>query len=179
MSLIFNLQPPRSAHPVIKFTCANQEPLTIENLPFDKYEVESSPLTQFILLRKQPTFCWQVFVANSYKNPEIVHPFGYLKASTNLTCVNLFVMPYNYPVLLPLLDDLFKVHRLKPTPEWRNLFQSYLKTMPAYYAGVCFCFDTLFNLKKILKFYFKAITKSSCKNGCTKSVSTNINSGTN
>lgn len=30
-------------------------------------------------------------------------PFGYLKASTALNCVNLFVMPYNYPVLLPLL----------------------------------------------------------------------------
>ena len=30
-------------------------------------------------------------------------PFGYLKASTNLQSVNLFVMPYNYPILLPLL----------------------------------------------------------------------------
>lgn len=50
-----------------------------------------------------------MFVANSYKNTEVGHPFGYLKASTTLSCVNLFVMPYNYPVLLPLLDELFKV----------------------------------------------------------------------
>ncbi|VVD04115.1 unnamed protein product [Leptidea sinapis] len=72
--------PPRSAHPVVKFSCSSQEPM--------------------------------VFVANSgCKNAEVSHPFGYLKASTNLTCVNLFVLPYNYPVLLPLLDDLFKVHR--------------------------------------------------------------------
>ena len=63
------------------------------------------------------------------------HPFGYLKASTNLLAVNLFVLPYNYPVLLPLLDELFKAHRLKPTGEWKTGFQGYLRTMPAYYAG--------------------------------------------
>lgn len=34
--------------------------MVIENLPFDKYEMEPSPLTQFILARKQPTVCWQV-----------------------------------------------------------------------------------------------------------------------
>lgn len=44
-----------------------------------------------------------MFVSNSYKNSDVDHAFGYLKASTSLTCVNLFVMPYNYPVLLPLL----------------------------------------------------------------------------
>lgn len=126
--------PPRSAHPNVKFTCTGQEPMVIENLPFDKYELEPSPLTQYILARKQPTVCWQVFVANSYKSSEVGHPFGYLKASTNLTCVNLFVMPYNYPVLLPLLEELFKVHRLKPTNEWRTQFQNYMRTMPAYYA---------------------------------------------
>uniref|UniRef100_A0A2A4K5L9 VWFA domain-containing protein n=1 Tax=Heliothis virescens TaxID=7102 RepID=A0A2A4K5L9_HELVI len=127
--------PPRSAHPVVKFTCSSQEPMVIDNLPFDKYELEPSPLTQFILARKQPTICWQVFVANSgCKNSEINHPFGYLKASTNLTCVNLFVLPYNYPMLLPLLDDLFKVHRCKPTPEWKLAFQHYLDRMPSYYV---------------------------------------------
>ncbi|CAG4965219.1 unnamed protein product [Colias eurytheme] len=127
--------PPRSAHPVVKFTCSSQEPMVIDNLPFDKYELEPSPLTQFILARKQPTICWQVFVGNSgCKNAEVSHPFGYLKASTNLTCVNLFVLPYNYPVLLPLLDDLFKVHRCKPTPEWKMAFQQYLDRMPSYYV---------------------------------------------
>uniref|UniRef100_A0A1B6HDR4 VWFA domain-containing protein n=1 Tax=Homalodisca liturata TaxID=320908 RepID=A0A1B6HDR4_9HEMI len=127
--------PPRSAHPNVKFMCTSQEPMVIENLPFDKYELEPSPLTQYILARKQPTVCWQVFVPNSYRNSDVGHPFGYLKASTNLTCVNLFVMPYNYPALLPLLDDLFKVHRQKPTPEWRTQFANYLRTMPLYYAG--------------------------------------------
>ncbi|KAK6619739.1 hypothetical protein RUM43_012499 [Polyplax serrata] len=127
--------PPRTAHPNLKFTCNSQEPMVIENLPFDKYELEPSPLTQYILARKQPTVCWQVFVTNSYKNSETGHPFGYLKASTNLTCVNLFVMPYNYPVLLQLLDELFRTHRLKPTNEWRIQLSNYLKMMPSYYVG--------------------------------------------
>ncbi|XP_026476491.1 integrator complex subunit 6-like [Ctenocephalides felis] len=128
--------PPRSAHPNVKFTCTSQEPMVIENLPFDKYELEPSPLTQYILARKQPTVCWQIFVANSSKSGEIGHPFGYLKASTNLSCVNMFVMPYNYPVLLPLLEELFKVHRCKPSNDWKTHFGNYLRTMPPYYAAV-------------------------------------------
>ncbi|XP_005100225.1 integrator complex subunit 6 [Aplysia californica] len=126
--------PPRSAHPVVQFSCQPSDPLVIENLPFDKYELEPSPLTQFILERRQPNTCWQVFVANSSKFSEMCHPFGYLKASSSLTSVNIFVMPYNYPVLLPLLDELFKIHNLKPNQQWRQRFENYLKTMPGYYA---------------------------------------------
>lgn len=107
--------------------------MVIDKLPFDKYELEPSPLTQYILERKSPHMCWQVFVNSSGKQNDLGQPFGYLKASTTLTCVNLFVMPYNYPVLLPLLDDLFKVHKLKPNLKWRQAFEMYLKTMPPYY----------------------------------------------
>ncbi|XP_040281978.1 integrator complex subunit 6 isoform X2 [Bufo bufo] len=127
--------PPRTAHPVVKFSCTNSEPMVIDKLPFDKYELEPSPLTQYILERKSPHTCWPVFVVNSAKYSELGHPFGYLKASTALNCVNLFVMPYNYPVLLPLLDDLFKIHKAKPSLKWRQLFENYLKAMPPYYIG--------------------------------------------
>ncbi|KAM4733201.1 integrator complex subunit 6 isoform 1-T1 [Anableps anableps] len=125
--------PPRSAHPVVRFSCVDCEPMVIDKLPFDKYELEPSPLTQYVLERKSPHMCWQVFVSSSGKQNDLGKPFGYLKASTTLTCVNLFVMPYNYPVLLPLLDDLFKVHKLKPNLKWRQAFEMYLKTMPPYY----------------------------------------------
>lgn len=125
--------PPRTAHPVVRFSCVDCEPMVIDKLPFDKYELEPSPLTQYILERKAPHMCWQVFVSSSSKQSDLGQPFGYLKASTTLTCVNLFVMPYNYPVLLPLLDDLFKVHKLKPNLKWRQAFEMYLKTMPPYY----------------------------------------------
>lgn len=50
-----------------------------------------------------PSLPPEVFVSSSAKYSELGQPFGYLKASTSLTCVNLYVMPYNYPVLLPLL----------------------------------------------------------------------------
>ena len=106
--------PQRSAHPKVTFSCTNQEPMIIDNLPFDKYELEPSPLTLFILARKQPKACWQVYIQGSSK-AESAHPFGYLKASTNLLSVNLFVLPYNYPMLLPLLDDLFKVRNSQIT----------------------------------------------------------------
>jgi integrator complex subunit 6 len=56
--------PQRSAHPNVKFTCANLEPMIIDNLPFDKYELEPSPLTQYLLARKQPKFCWQVKISS-------------------------------------------------------------------------------------------------------------------
>ena len=71
--------PQRFAHPTLKFTCANQEPMVIENLPFDKYELEPSPLTLFILGRKQPNYCWQVFIQGSTRTGETGPPFGYLK----------------------------------------------------------------------------------------------------
>ncbi|XP_018598732.1 integrator complex subunit 6-like [Scleropages formosus] len=125
--------PPRSAHPVVRFSCVDCEPMVIDKLPFDKYELEPSPLTQYILERKSPHMCWQVFVSSSGKHSDLGQPFGYLKASTTLTCVNLFVMPYNYPVLLPLLDDLFKVHKLKPSLKWRQAFEVYVKSIPPYY----------------------------------------------
>ncbi|KAL5005014.1 hypothetical protein ScPMuIL_018470 [Solemya velum] len=126
---------PRSSHPNVRFCCLPSDPLVIENLPFDKYEVEASPLTQFILERRQPNVCWQVSISSSAKYSDAGFPFGYLKASSSMTCVNLFVMPYNYPVLLPLLDELFKVHKLKPSLSWKQQFENYLKTMPAYYAS--------------------------------------------
>lgn len=53
-------QPPRLSHPVVKFSCAPSDPMVLENVPFDKYEMEPSPLTQFILGRRQPNVAWQV-----------------------------------------------------------------------------------------------------------------------
>ncbi|MGH0150281.1 UNVERIFIED_CONTAM: hypothetical protein FKN15_016884 [Acipenser sinensis] len=97
------IKPSRTAHPQVRFSCIDSEPMVIDKLPFDKYELEPSPLTQYILERKSPHTCWQVFVCNSAKYSDLGQPFGYLKASTALNCVNMFVMPYDFPVLLPLL----------------------------------------------------------------------------
>jgi len=124
--------PPRNAHPMLKFTCENVEPYLLTNFPYDKYELEPSPLTQVLLEQKNSNICWQVYVENSGKQSNVCHPCGYLKASSSLTSVNLFVMPYNYPVLLRMVDQLIK-QKVKPTPEWRRCFEDYLKTVPHYY----------------------------------------------
>ena len=53
-------QPPRDACPVVLFDTTDVTPLLVENFPFDKYELEPSPLTQYILGRRNPNVCWQV-----------------------------------------------------------------------------------------------------------------------
>ncbi|EDO29883.1 predicted protein [Nematostella vectensis] len=134
--------PSRDSHPSVYFSCVDTEPLVLDNLPFDKYELEPSPLTQYILERKSPSSCWQTFICNSGRrngeNSQLGAPFGYLKASSNLLTVNLFVMPYNYPTLFPLIDELVKVHKMKPVPRWKQAFEAYLDATPCYYAGVSF-----------------------------------------
>ena len=47
----------------------------------------------------------QVF-SDDKRDGEVKCPFGYLKASSSGNFVNLFIMPYNYPVLLPLIGEL-------------------------------------------------------------------------
>ena len=63
-------------------------------------------VTEHIVCAHTGLLTWpftQVYVNNSGKQKGLSQPFGYLKASTNLTHVTLFVMPYNYPSLLPLI----------------------------------------------------------------------------
>ncbi|VDD86963.1 unnamed protein product [Enterobius vermicularis] len=125
--------PPRKAHPVVSFRCESSEPLVCQDFPFDKYELEPSPLTQFILERKQSNVCWQVFVSNSNAHGPVSAPFGYLKASTNLLSVNFFIMPYNYPVLLPLVDELKQDPKARTDQSWRMRLEKYLRSVPNYY----------------------------------------------
>ena len=63
----------------------------------------------------------QVFMEDSGKDPGIIHPFGYLKASSSLAHVTLFVMPFNYSALLPLISKILvpmcgKMFKLKGLP---------------------------------------------------------------
>ena len=57
----FQSLPPRHAHPVISFSCGGVELVNqVDQLPFDKYELEPSALTRYILERRQPHILWQV-----------------------------------------------------------------------------------------------------------------------
>lgn len=58
--VIYFTQAPRTAHPVLRFACVDTDPLLVPNFPYDKYELEPSPLTQVLLEKKNPNICWQV-----------------------------------------------------------------------------------------------------------------------
>ena len=59
------VRPFRTAIPVVFFSSESKKVNVLDNLPFDKYELEPSPLTQHILELRQPTVCWHTFVKNS------------------------------------------------------------------------------------------------------------------
>jgi len=40
--------------------------MVVDKVPFDKYELEPSPLTQYILERKSPHTCWQVLLESIF-----------------------------------------------------------------------------------------------------------------
>ena len=90
-----------------------------------------------------------------------------MKASTNLQSVNLFVMPYNYPTVIALLDELVKVHKYKPNVLWKQRFDNYLKTMPLYYAQVRTAFNLYlftFHISDLNLFCDAAFKASACEN---------------
>ncbi|XP_067950033.1 integrator complex subunit 6-like isoform X2 [Watersipora subatra] len=125
--------PARDAQPHIKFSQPKPPPAAhlMQILPMDVYELEASPLTQHILKIKGNS-CYQTYIASSAKYTE--HPFGFLQSHPSSQKVFLHIMPYNYPVLLDLLDDLRKTS-MKATQKWKQEFDNFLRGMPGYYAS--------------------------------------------
>lgn len=128
--------PVRSAHALIKFQ-TTPCPIINDRFPSDKYELEPSPLTQYILERRQSAMAWPVYVQGSSRHGpnELGSPFGYLKASSNLTSVNLYVMPYNYPELLVLLNEWNESQANNVSRNWQTRFDVYLRSIPHYYLA--------------------------------------------
>ncbi|XP_050089395.1 integrator complex subunit 6 [Anopheles aquasalis] len=124
--------PPRDAHPKIKIIspCCD-EPQVLRNFPIDKYEVEACPLTLQILSKKEANKVWPLIVSTGMQGEM---PFGYLKPNGNLPIVHLYVLPYNYQMLLPLINDLFHKFNLNPPNDWVYKFTNYVKTIPQYYC---------------------------------------------
>lgn len=89
---------------------------------------------------------FQVYVLNSSNGGTFPAPFGYLKAATNLQCVNLFIMPYNYPVLLSLIDEVKQDSKVKLSQLWRLKLEKYLMNVPNYYIQVSHLFYMFFSL---------------------------------
>lgn len=125
--------PPRDAHPKIRIVtpCVDEPPM-VRNFPVDKYEVEASPLTLQILSKREPNKCWPVVVSTGNYTGE--QPFGYLKTCPPFTQVFLIILPYNYSVLLPLVNELLHKYNSSPPPDWTYKFSVYLRQTPPYYA---------------------------------------------
>lgn len=141
--------PPRDAHPRIKISLTSQdEPQIVRNFPIDKYEMEGSPLTLWILSKKDPNKIYPIIAVSANSGnmhdpmaPYRMHPqmtneasFGYLKANSTLMVVYFYVLPYNFQFILPLLWELVHKLNLNPTSEWINKFASYVKAIPQYYC---------------------------------------------
>uniref|UniRef100_A0A1Q3EYN3 Putative dead box rna helicase n=1 Tax=Culex tarsalis TaxID=7177 RepID=A0A1Q3EYN3_CULTA len=125
--------PPRDAHPKIKIiTPCCDEPVMLRNFPIDKYELEPSPLTLQILSKKETNKVWPLIVSSGMHGIEM--PFGFLKPSSTMTVVNLYVLPYNYQTFLPLINDLFHKYNLNPPNDWIYKFSNYVKAIPQYYC---------------------------------------------
>ncbi|XP_055614002.1 integrator complex subunit 6 [Uranotaenia lowii] len=128
-----NTLPPRDAHPKIKIiTPCCDEPVILRNFPIDKYELEPSPLTLQILSKKETNKVWPLIVSSGMHGIEM--PFGFLKPSSTMTVVNLYVLPYNYQTFLPLINDLFHKYNLNPPNDWIYKFSNYVKSIPQYYC---------------------------------------------
>jgi len=70
------------------FDATDVPPLLVENFPFDKYELEPSPLTQYILEKRNAATCWQV--RSMYTSSYVVDNFAPGVALTvwTLGCIN-------------------------------------------------------------------------------------------
>ncbi|XP_063719725.1 integrator complex subunit 6-A-like [Symsagittifera roscoffensis] len=128
----------RTSHPeVTVITHDVVDPLESDYISPDVYEIEACPMTHSILERsKSQSFAWPVFIAKSGPGEHgLGSPFGYVRAHPHgLRKVNLYVLPYNYPVLFPLLTELVRVHKAKPPTEWCKRFDQYISCIPLYYA---------------------------------------------
>ncbi|KAH9549722.1 hypothetical protein CY35_10G033700 [Sphagnum magellanicum] len=128
---------PREAHPVIAYKPMDADPYIPSNFVFDKYEIESNPITGF-LLKAVTGACWQVYIRNSKgPNHNYGDPFGFLRLNRGGSNLTLFVLPYNYPVLWHLLDQLVKMPgaaKMAPPLQWRQDVERYCNNIPAYYV---------------------------------------------
>lgn len=95
----------------------------------------------FLFSEKVGFTCYfQTFILNSSKKVgDTGFPFGYLKASSNLQTVNLFVMPYNFPVLFPIVGKNIASESCK----YVNFF--FLQSLTVSFYGIIIHFIFVWN----------------------------------
>ena len=127
--------PKRMAHPVLKFVQKDEKVVLMPDFAFDKYELEASPLSSLMVEKLNQNCCWYVYVEKSGAKTGVHHLCGFLKLSspnqqTQERKAQLYIMPYNFPRLVPLLMEL-KAKKL--TNDLILKINDYAKRCPVYY----------------------------------------------
>lgn len=127
--------PKRMAHPVLKFVQKDEKFMLMSDFAFDKYELEASPLSSLMVEKLSQNCCWYVYVEKSGAKSGVHHLCGFLKLSspnqqTQERKAQLYIMPYNFPRLIPLLVEL-KAKKLNNDLITR--INDYAKRCPVYY----------------------------------------------
>lgn len=127
---------PRPAQPLINLQEVKDFNI-IDKFPVDQYEIESCSLTRYVL-ENNSTFL--TYMNNSKGVSGYGDPFGFIKSRGSV--VYLFILPYNFPKLFNLIEELVNIHKLIPSNSWRQEIERYMLSIPPYYIT---------NLKQYLK----------------------------
>jgi len=137
--LIGNSIPKRMAHPVLKFVQKDEKVMLMLDFAFDKYELESSALSSLMVEKLNQYSCWYVYVENSGAKSGIHHLCGFLKLSSpnqqGERKAQLYIMPYNFHRLIPLLVELKAIiqKKLYNSTDLIGRINDYAKRCPVYY----------------------------------------------
>ncbi|KAF1758714.1 hypothetical protein GCK72_015174 [Caenorhabditis remanei] len=136
--------PQRTAHPVI--LCAPMAlPLTIRTeIPVDKLELEPSGVSDIIMeiLQGRKDMTVWTYIEGSSNGPTA--PFGCLRMNTMGTGITLILLPFNFPLFYPLIEEVIKDPILTTSQVWRQRLDSYFQTVPYYYfTQMRICLDKI------------------------------------
>ncbi|CAI2350538.1 unnamed protein product [Caenorhabditis sp. 36 PRJEB53466] len=125
--------PPRTAHPVI-LMAPEALPIPIRNeLPVDKLELEPGPIGELVMEMLQGRKDWTVWTYMEGASHGPTSPFGCLRLNASGLGVSLLLLPYNFPLLYPLIEDLVREPILTTSQVWRAKIEQYIQTVPYYY----------------------------------------------
>lgn len=98
------MKPPRSAQPIIHLLPIEYDIRVLDKFPYDKFEIENCPLTQYFIQNKVRG-AWKAYIIGSKGKHGYGDPFGFVRANANFTAVYLHILPYNFPRLFSLLGN--------------------------------------------------------------------------
>ncbi|KAJ3115664.1 hypothetical protein HDU96_000282, partial [Phlyctochytrium bullatum] len=132
--------PPKHAHPIICYQPSDTVYNIPHGLPFDRKARNVLASSYCLPLFPPPTpiidISGQLYVKNSGREPGLGSPFGFLKVSSaSRGGVNMYILPYNFPRIFKLLEQMNRNPSLKNNipSNWRKAFTAYFESIPVYY----------------------------------------------